>query len=125
MTRRRPTGRWQERITHPARAFKHSGANMIVVFMYASTDRGMLQEMKPQHIEPVVLVELTCSSIAETPKSWSEATEDMHILTGLVPFTEDAAMVAAAAEGSFWLPPEQQTDYFAVVRAGLQAHLHS
>ena len=83
-----------------ARAFKKSGADMMIVSSHPFTTCGMLKEMKRQRIAPKVLVGLTSSSSAETLKGCSEAAEGMYIPTGFAPITEDAAMVAAAAEAN-------------------------
>ena len=81
-----------------ARAFKKSGADMMIVSSHPFTTCGMLKEMKRQRINPKVLVGLTSSSSAETLKGCADAAEGIYIPTGFAPITEAAAMVAAAAE---------------------------
>ena len=83
-----------------ARAFKKSGADMMIVSSHPFTTCGMLKEMKRQRIDPKVLVGLTSSSSAETLKGCSDAAEGIYIPTGFAPITEAAAMVAAAAEAN-------------------------
>ncbi|MDE0045627.1 MAG: ABC transporter substrate-binding protein [bacterium] len=83
-----------------ARAFRHSGAQMMIVSAHPFTTCGMLKEMRRQRIEPEVLVGLTSSSSAETLKGCAEAAEGMYIPTGFAPITDAAAMVAAAAEAN-------------------------
>ena len=58
-----------------ARAFKKSGADMMIVSSHPFTTCGMLKEMKRQRIKPEVLVGLTSSSSAETLKGCSAAAE--------------------------------------------------
>jgi branched-chain amino acid transport system substrate-binding protein len=83
-----------------ARAFKKSGADMMIVSSHPFTTCGMLKEMKRQRIKPAVLVGLTSSSSAETLKGCSAAAEGMYIPTGFAPITDAAATVAAAAEAN-------------------------
>ena len=83
-----------------ARAFKKSGADMMIVSSHPFTTCGMLKEMKRQRIEPTVLVGLTSSSSAETLKGCSAAAEGIYIPTGFAPITDAAAKVAAAAEAN-------------------------
>ena len=83
-----------------ARAFKKSGADMMIVSSHPFTTCGMLKEMKRQRINPKVLVGLTSSSSAETLKGCSDAAEGIYIPTGFAPITEAAAIVAAAAEAN-------------------------
>ncbi len=83
-----------------ARAFRNSGAQMMIVSAHPFTTCGMLKEMRRQRIEPEVLVGLTSSSSAETLKGCSDAAEGMYIPTGFAPITDAAAMVAAAAEAN-------------------------
>ncbi|MDE0417611.1 MAG: ABC transporter substrate-binding protein [bacterium] len=83
-----------------ARAFRNSGAQMMIVSAHPFTTCGMLKEMRRQRIEPEVLVGLTSSSSAETLKGCAEAAEGMYIPTGFAPITDAAAMVAAAAEAN-------------------------
>ena len=83
-----------------ARAFRNSGADMMIVSAHPFTTCGMLKEMKRQRIEPKVLVGLTSSSSAETLKGCSDAAEGIYIPTGFAPITEAAAAVAAAAEAN-------------------------
>ena len=83
-----------------ARAFKKSGADMMIVSSHPFTTCGMLKEMKRQRIDPEVLVGLTSSSSAETLKGCADAAEGIYIPTGFAPITEAAAMVAAAAEAN-------------------------
>ena len=83
-----------------ARAFKKSGADMMIVSSHPFTTCGMLKEMKRQRINPKVLVGLTSSSSAETLKGCSDAAEGIYIPTGFAPITDAAAMVAAAAEAN-------------------------
>ncbi|MCY4470543.1 MAG: ABC transporter substrate-binding protein, partial [Thiotrichales bacterium] len=83
-----------------ARAFKKSGADMMIVSSHPFTTCGMLKEMKRQRIKPKVLVGLTSSSSAETLKGCSAAAEGMYIPTGFAPITDAAAKVAAAAEAN-------------------------
>ena len=83
-----------------ARAFKKSGADMMIVSSHPFTTCGMLKEMKRQRIKPAVLVGLTSSSSAETLKGCSAAAEGMYIPTGFAPITDAAAKVAAAAEAN-------------------------
>ena len=83
-----------------ARAFKRSGAEMMIVSSHPFTTCGMLKELKRQRIQPTVLVGLTSSSSAETLKGCADAAEGMYIPTGFAPITEAAAMVAAAAEAN-------------------------
>ena len=92
-----------------ARAFKKSGADMMIVSSHPFTTCGMLKEMKRQRIDPKVLVGLTSSSSAETLKGCSDAAEGIYIPTGFAPITEAAAMVAAAAEanGGFRRPAQR------------------
>ncbi len=83
-----------------ARAFRNSGADMMIVSSHPFTTCGMLKELKRQRIEPKVLVGLTSSSSAETLKGCADAAEGMYIPTGFAPITEAAAAVAAAAEAN-------------------------
>ncbi|MCY4590572.1 MAG: ABC transporter substrate-binding protein [Alphaproteobacteria bacterium] len=83
-----------------ARAFKKSGADMMIISSHPFTTCGMLKEMKRQRINPKVLVGLTSSSSAETLKGCSDAAEGMYIPTGFAPITEAAAQVAALAEAN-------------------------
>ena len=83
-----------------ARAFKRSGADMMIVSSHPFTTCGMLKEMKRQRIKPKVLVGLTSSSSAETLKGCSAAAEGIYIPTGFAPITDAAAKVAAAAEAN-------------------------
>ena len=83
-----------------ARAFKRSGADMMIVSSHPFTTCGMLKEMRRQRIKPKVLVGLTSSSSAETLKGCGAAAEGMYIPTGFAPITEAAAKVAAAAEAN-------------------------
>ncbi len=83
-----------------ARAFRNSGADMMIVSAHPFTTCGMLKEMRRQRIEPAVLVGLTSSSSAETLKGCSDAAQGMYIPTGFAPITEAAAAVAAAAEAN-------------------------
>ncbi len=83
-----------------ARAFKRSGADMMIVSSHPFTTCGMLKEMRRQRIKPKVLVGLTSSSSAETLKGCSTAAEGIFIPTGFAPITDAAAKVAAAAEAN-------------------------
>ena len=83
-----------------ARAFKRSGADMMIVSSHPFTTCGMLKEMRRQRIKPKVLVGLTSSSSAETLKGCSTAAEGIYIPTGFAPITDAAAKVAAAAEAN-------------------------
>lgn len=83
-----------------ARAFKKSGADMMIVSSHPFTTCGMLKEMKRQRIKPTVLVGLTSSSSAETLKGCAEAAEGIYIPTGFAPITTAAANVAALAEAN-------------------------
>ena len=82
-----------------ARAFKRSGADMMIISSHPFTTCGMLKEMRRQRIRPKVLVGLTSSSSAETLKGCSAAAEGIYIPTGFAPITPAAAKVAAAANG--------------------------
>lgn len=83
-----------------ARAFKKSGADMMIVSSHPFTTCGMLKEMKRQRIKPTVLVGLTSSSSAETLKGCAEAAEGIYIPTGFAPITPAAANVASLAEAN-------------------------
>ena len=83
-----------------ARAFRRSGADLMIVSSHPFTTCGMLKEMKRQRIEPKVLVGLTSSSSAETLKGCAAAAEGIYIPTGFAPITDAAAKVAAAAEAN-------------------------
>ena len=83
-----------------ARAFKRSGADMMIISSHPFTTCGMLKEMRRQRIRPKVLVGLTSSSSAETLKGCSAAAEGIYIPTGFAPITKAAAKVAAAAEAN-------------------------
>ncbi len=83
-----------------ARAFKRSGADMMIISSHPFTTCGMLKEMRRQRIKPKVLVGLTSSSSAETLKGCSTAAEGIYIPTGFAPITDAAAKVAAAAEAN-------------------------
>ena len=83
-----------------ARAFKRSGADMMIISSHPFTTCGMLKEMRRQRIKPKVLVGLTSSSSAETLKGCSAAAEGIYIPTGFAPITPAAAKVAAAAEAN-------------------------
>ncbi len=83
-----------------ARAFKKSGADMMIVSSHPFTTCGMLKEMKRQRINPKVLVGLTSSSSAETLKGCADAAEGMYIPTGFAPITDAAAAVASAAQAN-------------------------
>ena len=83
-----------------ARAFKRSGADMMIISSHPFTTCGMLKEMRRQRIKPKVLVGLTSSSSAETLKGCSDAAEGIYIPTGFAPITDAAAKVAAAAEAN-------------------------
>ncbi len=81
-----------------ARAFKKSGADMMIISSHPFTTCGMLKELKRQRIQPKVLVGLTSSSSAETLKGCADAAEGIYIPTGFAPITDSAAKVAALAE---------------------------
>ena len=83
-----------------ARAFKRSGADMMIISSHPFTTCGMLKEMRRQRIKSKVLVGLTSSSSAETLKGCSAAAEGIYIPTGFAPITDAAAKVAAAAEAN-------------------------
>jgi len=80
-----------------ARAFKKSGADMMIVSSHPFTTCGMLKELRRQRIKPKVLVGPNSSSSAETLKGCRAAAEGMYIPTDSAPITEAGAQVAAAA----------------------------
>lgn len=80
-----------------ARAFKKSGADMIIISSHPFTTCGMLKEMQRRGIKPKVLVGLTSSSSMETMLGCAKEVENMYIPTGFAPITDAARRVAAAA----------------------------
>jgi branched-chain amino acid transport system substrate-binding protein len=81
-----------------ARAFKKSGADMLIVSSHPFTTCGMLKEMARQRIKPKILVGLTSSSSGETLKGCPEQVEGMFIPTSFAPINPEAKKVAELAE---------------------------
>jgi branched-chain amino acid transport system substrate-binding protein len=80
-----------------ARAFKKSGADMLIVSSHPFTTCGMLKEMARQRIKPEILVGLTSSSSSETLKGCAKQVEGMYIPTSFAPINADAKKVADMA----------------------------
>ena len=80
-----------------ARAFRKSGADVLIVSSHPFTTCGMLKEMSRQRIEPGLIVGLTSSSSAEVMKGCPDEAEGMIIPTSFAPITDAAAEVAALA----------------------------
>lgn len=80
-----------------ARAFKRSGADIMIISSHPFTTCGMLKELKRQRAKPKLLIGLTSSSSQEVMKGCPEAAEGMIIPTSFAPITEDAKRVAALA----------------------------
>ncbi len=81
-----------------ARAFKKSGADMLIVSSHPFTTCGMLKEMARQKIKPKLLVGLTSSSTSETLKGCPKQVEGMYIPTSFAPINPEAMKVAKLAE---------------------------
>ena len=81
-----------------ARAFKKSGADMLIVSSHPFTTCGMLKEMARQRIKPKLLVGLTSSSTSETLKGCPKQVEGMYIPTSFAPINPEAMKVAKLAE---------------------------
>jgi len=81
-----------------ARAFKKSGADMLIVSSHPFTTCGMLKEMARQKIKPKLLVGLTSSSTSETLKGCPKQIEGMYIPTSFAPINPEAIKVAKLAE---------------------------
>jgi len=81
-----------------ARAFKKSGADMLIVSSHPFTTCGMLKEMARQKIKPQLLVGLTSSSTSETLKGCPKQVEGMYIPTSFAPINPEAMKVAKLAE---------------------------
>ena len=81
-----------------ARAFKKSGADMLIVSSHPFTTCGMLKEMARQRIKPKILVGLTSSSSGETLKGCPKQVEGMFIPTSFAPINPQAKKVADLAE---------------------------
>lgn len=81
-----------------ARAFKKSGADMLIVSSHPFTTCGMLKEMARQKIKPKLLVGLTSSSTSETLKGCPKQVEGMYIPTSFAPINPEAKKVAGLAE---------------------------
>ena len=81
-----------------ARAFKKSGADMLIVSSHPFTTCGMLKEMARQKIKPKLLVGLTSSSTSETLKGCPKQIEGMYIPTSFAPINPEAMKVAKLAE---------------------------
>ncbi len=77
-----------------ARAFKKSGADMLIVSSHPFTTCGMMKEMARQRIKPKILVGLTSSSSDETLKGCAKQVEGMLIPTSFAPINPDAQKVA-------------------------------
>jgi branched-chain amino acid transport system substrate-binding protein len=80
-----------------ARAFRKSGADVLIVSSHPFTTCGMLKEMSRQRIKPGLIVGLTSSSSAEVMKGCPDEAEGMIIPTSFAPITDAAAEVAALA----------------------------
>jgi branched-chain amino acid transport system substrate-binding protein len=80
------------------RAFKKSGADMLIVSSHPFTTCGMLKEMARQRIKPKLLVGLTSSSSSETLKGCAKQVEGMFIPTSFAPINAEAKKVAELAE---------------------------
>lgn len=80
-----------------ARAFKRSGADMLIISSHPFTTCGMLREMARQRIKPKLLVGLTSSSTSETLKGCAKQVEGMYIPTSFAPINAEAKMVADLA----------------------------
>lgn len=81
-----------------ARAFKKSGADLLIVSSHPFTTCGMLKEMARQKIKPKILVGLTSSSSSETLKGCAKQVEGMYIPTSFAPINEEAKKVAEMTE---------------------------
>jgi branched-chain amino acid transport system substrate-binding protein len=81
-----------------ARAFKKSGADMLIVSSHPFTTCGMLKEMTRQRIKPKLLVGLTSSSSSETLKGCAKQVEGMYIPTSFAPINAEAKKVAGLAQ---------------------------
>ncbi len=79
------------------RAFKKSGADMLIVSSHPFTTCGVLKEMARQRIKPKLLVGLTSSSSSETLKGCAKQVEGMYIPTSFAPINAEAKMVAEQA----------------------------
>lgn len=80
-----------------ARAFKKSGADMLIVSAHPFTTCGMLKELARQRIKPKVMIGLTSSSSGETLKGCPKQAEGMIIPTSFAPVNPEAAAVASKA----------------------------
>ena len=81
-----------------ARAFKKSGADMLIVSSHPFTTCGMLKELKRQRIKPKILIGLTSSSSGETLKGCAKQAEGIIIPTSFAPVNPEAAKVAMLAQ---------------------------
>ena len=80
-----------------ARAFKRSGADLLIVSAHPFTTCGMLKEMSRQGIKPKILVGLTSASSGETLKGCPKQVEGMFIPTSFAPINPEAVKVADLA----------------------------
>jgi branched-chain amino acid transport system substrate-binding protein len=80
-----------------ARAFKRSGADIMIISSHPFTTCGMLKELSRQRAKPKLLVGLTSSSSQEVMKGCPREAEGMIIPTSFAPITEEAKRVAALA----------------------------
>jgi branched-chain amino acid transport system substrate-binding protein len=80
-----------------ARAFKRSGADLLIVSSHPFTTCGMMKELARQRIKPKLLVGLTSSSSGETLKGCPDQVEGMIIPTSFAPINPEAKKVAELA----------------------------
>jgi branched-chain amino acid transport system substrate-binding protein len=107
-----------------ARAFKKSGADMLIVSSHPFTTCGMLKELARQQIKPKLLVGLTSSSSSETLKGCPKQVEGMYIPTSFAPINAEAKMVAEMAAkfgGSADLHSAAAWENIAIIKAVIEA----
>lgn len=80
-----------------ARAFKRSGADIMIISSHPFTTCGMLKELKRQRAKPKLIIGLTSSSSQEVMKGCPTEAEGMIIPTSFAPITEEAKRVAELA----------------------------
>ena len=80
-----------------ARAFKRSGADLLIVSSHPFTTCGMMKELARQRIKPKLIVGLTSSSSGETLKGCPDQVEGMIIPTSFAPINPEAKKVAELA----------------------------
>lgn len=80
-----------------ARAFKRSGADIMIISSHPFTTCGMLKELQRQRAKPKLLIGLTSSSSQEVMKGCAAEAEGMIIPTSFAPITDEAKRVAMLA----------------------------